>query len=156
VPLSARKKEGLDFLLSELVKALPAGPHYFADDQITDQPMRFMVAEAIREQVLFETSEEVPHAVTVGIDQFEEGKRLTRIAATIYCEREGQKGILVGKGGGMLKKIGTSARLQMEKMLGTKVFLEVFVKVKANWRDSHQFVQELDWRHQLEQLVDKP
>ena len=156
VPLSARKKEGLDFLLSELVKALPAGPHYFADDQITDQPMRFMVAEAIREQVLFETSEEVPHAVTVGIDQFEEGKRLTRIAATIYCEREGQKGILVGKGGGMLKKNGTSARLQMEKMLGTKVFLEVFVKVKANWRDSHQFVQELDWRHQLEQLVDKP
>jgi GTP-binding protein Era len=156
VPLSARKKEGLDFLLSELVKALPAGPHYFADDQITDQPMRFMVAEAIREQVLFETSEEVPHAVTVGIDEFEEGKRLTRIAATIYCEREGQKGILVGKGGGKLKKIGTSARLQMEKMLGTKVFLELFVKVKANWRDSHQFVQELDWRHQLEQLVEKP
>ena len=156
IPLSARKKEGLDFLLSELVKALPAGPHYFADNQITDQPMRFMVAEAIREQVLFETSEEVPHAVTVGIDQFEEGKKLTRIAATIYCEREGQKGILVGKGGGMLKKIGTTARLQIEKMVGTKVFLELFVKVKANWRDSHQFVEELDWRRQLEQLAEKP
>lgn len=155
IPLSARKKEGLDFLLSELVKALPAGPHYFADDQITDQPMRFMVAEAIREQVLFETSEEVPHAVTVGIDQFEEGKKLTRIAATIYCEREGQKGILVGKRGGMLKKIGTAARRQIEKMVGTKVFLEMYVKVKANWRDSHQFVEELDWRRQLEQLVEK-
>ncbi len=156
IPLSARKKEGLGFLLSELVKALPAGPHYFADDQITDQPIRFMVAEAIREQVLFETSEEVPHAVTVGIDQFEEGKKLTRIAATIYCEREGQKGILVGKGGGMLKKIGTTARLQIEKMVGTKVFLELFVKVKANWRDSHQFVEELDWRRQLEQRAEKP
>lgn len=156
IPLSARKKEGLDFLLSELVKALPAGPRYFAEDQITDQPTRFMVAEAIREQVLFETNEEVPHAVTVGIDQFEEGKKLTRIAATIYCERDGQKGILVGKGGGMLKKIGTSARLQIEKMVGTKVFLTLFVKVKANWRDSHEFVEELDWRRQLEQLAEKP
>jgi GTP-binding protein Era len=117
--------------------------------------MRFMVAETIREQVLFETNEEVPHAVTVGIDQFEEGKNLTRIAATVYCEREGQKGILVGKRGQMLKKIGTEARLQMEKMLGTKVFLELFVKVKANWRDLHLFVEELDWRRQLEQLAGK-
>jgi len=95
IPLSARKREGLDALLREVIQALPSGPRYFADDQITDQPMRFMVAETIREQVLFETNEEVPHAVTVGIDQFEEGKNLTRIAATVYCEREGQKGILV-------------------------------------------------------------
>ncbi|HZQ67483.1 MAG TPA: GTPase Era [Terriglobales bacterium] len=155
IPLSARKREGLDFLLSELLKALPAGPHYFAENQVTDQPVRFMAAETIREQVLIETSEEVPHAVTVGIDQFEEGPRLTRIAATIYCEREGQKGILVGKRGQMLKKIGTAARLQIEKMLGTKVFLELYVKVKPNWRDSHQFVEELDWRHELQQLVNK-
>jgi len=155
IPLSARKREGLDALLREVIQALPSGPRYFADDQITDQPMRFMVAETIREQVLFETNEEVPHAVTVGIDQFEEGKNLTRIAATVYCEREGQKGILVGKRGQMLKKIGTEARLQMEKMLGTKVFLELFVKVKANWRDLHLFVEELDWRRQLEQLAGK-
>jgi GTP-binding protein Era len=155
IPLSARKREGLDTLLNEMIKALPAGPHYFAHDQITDQPTRFMAAEAIREQVLLETSEEVPHAVTVAIDEFEEGTKLTRIAATIYCEREGQKGILVGRRGQMLKKIGTAARLQIEKMLGTKVFLELFVKVKPNWRNSHQFVQELDWRRQLEELVEK-
>ena len=155
IPLSARKREGLDMLLSEIVKALPTGPRYFADDQITDQPMRFMAAETIREQILFDTSEEVPHAVSVGIDEFEEGTKLTRIAATIYCEREGQKGILVGRQGQMLKRIGTSARLQIEKMLGTKVFLELFVKVKPGWRDSHHFVEELDWRRQLEHLTGK-
>ncbi len=84
------------------------------------------------------------------VDNFEEGARLTRIAATIYCEREGQKGILVGKGGQMLKKIGTSARLQIERMLGTKVFLELYVKAEPGWRDSRRFVEELDWRRQLE------
>jgi len=84
------------------------------------------------------------------VDSFEEGKRLTRIAATIYCEREGQKGILVGKGGQMLKRIGTGARLQIERMLGTKVFLELYVKAEPGWRDSRSFVEELDWRRQLE------
>src|SRR5205814_4666860 len=129
------------------------GPPYFPEDQVTDQPMRFMVAEAIREQVLMATSEEVPHATTVLIEQFEEGAKLTRIAAAIYCEREGQKRILVGKGGQMLKKIGTAARLQIEKMVGTKVFLQLFVKVRAGWRESRAFVEELDWRRQLEHLV---
>jgi GTP-binding protein Era len=86
------------------------------------------------------------------VDTFEEGKKLTRISATIYCERDGQKGILVGKRGQMLKRIGTGARLQMERMLGTKVFLELYVKVQPGWRDSRSFVQELDWRRQLEQL----
>jgi GTPase len=153
IPLSARKREGLDLLLEKVIRALPEGPHYFPEDQLTDQPMRFMVAEIIREQVLLETSEEVPYATTVVIEQFEEGAKLTRIAALIYCEREGQKGILVGKGGQMLKKIGTAARLQIEKMVGTKVFLELFVKVKPNWRESHHFVEELDWRRQLEMLT---
>jgi GTPase len=153
IPLSARKREGLDVLLEKLTDALPVGPRYFSDDQITDQPVRFMVAETIREQVLLETREEVPYATTVVIEQFEEGPRLTRIAATIYCERESQKGILVGKGGQMLKKIGTAARLQIEKMVGTRVFLELFVKVHPGWRDSRQFVDELDWRRQLEQLA---
>jgi len=95
----------------------------------------------------------VPYATTVVIEQFEEGAKLTRIAAVIYCEREGQKAILVGKRGQMLKKIGTAARLQIEKMLGTRVFLELFVKVRANWRESREFVDELDWRRELQRLL---
>ena len=100
-----------------------------------------------------ETEEEIPYATTVVIEQFEEGTKLTRIAAMIYCERSGQKGILVGKGGQMLKKIGTAARLQIEKMLEKRVFLELFVKVRENWRESHEFVEELDWRRQVERLA---
>jgi GTP-binding protein Era len=153
IPISARKPEGLDLLLQKVVAALPEGPRYFPQDQVTDQPMRFMVAELIREQVLFETKEEVPYATSVVVEQFEEGRRLTRIAAVIYCEREGQKRILVGKQGQMLKKIGTAARLQIEKMVGGKVFLELFVKVEPGWRDSQRFVDELDWRRQLQRLT---
>jgi GTP-binding protein Era len=152
IPVSALKKQGLDLLVASVIKVLPSGPRYFPEDQITDQPTRFMAAEIIRERILLETKEEVPYAVTVTVDQFDEGKALTRIAATIYCEREGQKAILVGRGGQMLKKIGTSARLQTEKMVGTKVFLELFVKVQQGWRDSRSFVDELDWRRQLEHL----
>jgi len=150
IPISALKRKGLDALLEMVIAALPAGPAYFPEDQITDQPSRFMAAEIIREQVLLNTSEEIPYATTVMVDNFEEGARLARIAATIYCERPGQKGILVGKGGKMLKKIGTSARLQIERMLGTKVFLELYVKAEPGWRDSRRFVEELDWRRQLE------
>jgi GTPase len=153
IPLSALKKEGLDLLLEKLVEVLPAGPRYFSEDQITDQPVSFMAAEIIREQVLLATKEEVPYATTVVVDQFEEGPRLTRVAATIYCDREGQKAILVGKGGQMLKTIGTAARHNIERMLGTKVFLELFVKVQPGWRDSRAFVDELDWRRQLENLT---
>ena len=135
------------------MEALPAGPAYFPEDQITDQPARFMAAEIIREQILLNTSEEIPYATTVLVDSFEEGERLTRIAATIYCERGGQKGILVGKGGRMLKKIGTAARIQIERTLGTKLFLELFVKAEPGWRDSRRFVEELDWRRQIEQRM---
>ena len=156
VPISALKKKGLDELLSCVLKALPNGPRYFPEDQITDQPVRFMAAELIREHVLMQTHEEVPHAVSVLIEQFEEGPRLTRIAAAIFCERDGQKAILLGKGGQMLKKIGTAARLDIEKMVGTKVFLELFVKIKAGWRDSRSFVEELDWRRQLQQVSGPP
>jgi GTPase len=156
VPISALKKKGLDELLSCVLKALPNGPRYFPEDQITDQPVRFMAAELIREHVLMQTHEEVPHAVSVLIEQFEESPRLTRIAAVIYCERDGQKAILLGKGGQMLKKIGTAARLDIEKMVGTKVFLELFVKIKAGWRDSRSFVEELDWRRQLQQIGGPP
>ena len=153
IPISALKRKGLDDLLQGILSTLSAGPAYFPEDEITDQPARFMAAESIREQVLLNTSEEIPYATTVIVDSFEEGKRLTRIAATIYCERQGQKGILVGKGGQMLKKIGTAARIQIERMLGTKVFLELYVKAEPGWRDSRSFVEELDWRRQLEQRM---
>jgi len=155
IPISAMKRQGLDTLLDAVVKALPEGPRYFAKDQITDQPERFLVAELIREQVLLATEQEVPYATTVLIEQYEEGSRLTRIAATIYCEREGQKAILIGKQGSTLKKIGTAARLQIEKLLNTKVFLELFVKVRPGWRDSRDFVQETDWRTQLQRMSEK-
>ena len=153
IPISALKRKGLDVLLDLVISALPAGPAYFPEDQVTDQPARFMAAEIVREQVLLNTKEELPYATTVIVESFEEGKRRTRIAATIYCERASQRGILVGKGGQMLKKIGTAARLQIERMLGTKVFLELYVKVQPGWRDSRAFVEELDWRRQLEQRM---
>jgi len=153
IPISALKKKGLDLLLDRVVDNLPAGPRYFPEDQVTDQPARFMVSEMVREQVLHDTKEEVPYSTTVAIERYEEGKKLTRIAAVIYCERESQKGILVGKGGQMLKKIGTAARLNIEKMLGTRVFLELFVKAQPGWRDSREFVDQLDWRRQIENLI---
>ena len=154
IPISALKKDGFDTLLNAIIQALPEGPRYFLEDQITDQPERFLAAELIREQVLQFTSQEVPHATTVLIDRFEEGNKLTRIAATIFCEREGQKAILIGKHGANLKKIGTYARQQIERLLATKVFLELFVKVQPGWRESRAFVEETDWRRQLEQLSD--
>ena len=153
MPISALRRKGVDELLSEVVKAMPAGPAYFPEDQVTDQPVRFMAAELIREQILLETEEEIPYSTSVVVEQFEEGARLTRISALIYCERQGQKAILVGKQGQMLKKIGTQARLQIEKMVGTKVFLGLFVKVEPGWRESRTFVDELDWRRQLEHLM---
>ncbi len=156
IPISAKKREGLDVLLEKIVESLPEGPPYFPEDQVTDQPARFMVSELIREQVLLNTAEEIPHSVTVLTESFEELPKLTRIAAAIYCEREGQKRILIGRQGQMLKKIGSAARLEIEKMLGTKVFLELFVKVRANWRQARGFVEELDWRKQLEHLVAPP
>jgi GTP-binding protein Era len=152
IPISALKREGLDTLLNAIVKKLPEGPRYFPKDQITDQPERFLVAELIREQVLLLTGQEVPYATTVMIDQFDEGPKLTRISATIYCEREGQKAILIGKQGASLKKIGTGARLQIEKVLNTKIFLELYVKVRSGWRDSRSFVEETNWRTQLERI----
>jgi GTP-binding protein Era len=155
IPISAIKGDGLDLLTDKVISVLPEGPRYFPEDQITDQPERFLVAELIREKVLMATSEEVPYATTVIVDQYEEQPQLTRIAATIFCEREGQKAILIGKGGQMLKRIGTDARKEIERLLGTKVFLELFVKVRENWRDSRQFVEELDWRKQLESLAPK-
>ena len=167
IPVSARKKDGLDRLMDKLVGVLPEGERYFPKDQFTDQPERFLVAELIRERILMETGEEVPYATAVVVERFEEpkpltakGKKgmrdarppLTRIAAAIYCERDGQKAILIGKGGSKLKAIGTAARKEIESLLGTKVFLELHVIVKENWRESRGFVESLDWRRQLEEM----
>jgi GTPase len=146
IPISATKKQGLKELIDVVIRMLPEGPRYFPQDQITDQPERVMVSEIIRERVLIETGQEVPYAAAVKIERFEAGEKLTRIAAAIYCERQGQKAILIGKGGAMLKKIGTSARQRIERLVGTKVFLELFVKVRENWRNSEAALDDLDWR----------
>jgi GTP-binding protein Era len=166
IPVSARKRDGLDLLVRKIVDALPKGERYYPKDQYTDQPQRFMVAELIRESILVETGEEVPYASAVVIERFEEPKPfvprkkgavparppLTSIAAAIYCEREGQKAILIGKGGAKLKEIGTGARRKIESLLGTRVYLELHVIVEPNWRESKSFVESLDWRNQLERL----
>ena len=152
IPISALKKKGLDELLDAVVRNLKDGPAYFPADQVTDQPLRFLVAEIIREHVLLNTGEEVPYAATVVIERYEEGNRLDRIAAVIFIERQGQKAIVIGKGGSMLKKIGTAARLEIERMVGKKVFLELFVKVRPGWRESSDFIEGLDWRKQLEEI----
>lgn len=149
IPISAMKRQGLDVLLDKIIGALPQGPRYFPEDQLTDQPERFLAAEIIREKVLLKTSKEVPYAIAVRIDRYEEQEKLTRIAATIYCEREGQKGILIGKRGERLKEVGTAARVELERLLGRKVFLELFVKVQPGWRESSTFVEDLDWRREL-------
>ena len=153
IPISALRRDGMNLLLEAVLEFLPEGPQYFPEDQITDQPSRFMAAEIVREQILAATKEEIPYSTTVIVEQFEEGTNITRIAATIYCEREGQKAILVGKGGKMLKTIGTAARMQIQQMIGQKIFLELFVKVQPAWRESREFVEGLDWRRQLDQLV---
>jgi GTP-binding protein Era len=153
IPISALKANGLDRLLHAMVAALPPNPPYFPADQLTDQPQRFLAAEIIREQVLLATEEEVPYASTVIVERFEGGPKLTKISAVIYCEREGQKAILIGKGGAMLKKIGTAARMEIEKMLGARVFLELFVKVRPGWREQREFINTLDWRRQIEDLA---
>jgi len=152
IPISASKRDGLDTLTDKIIGALPEGPRYFPEDQLTDQPERFIASEIIREKVLLKTGKEIPYATAVLIDRYEEQEKLTRIAATIYCEREGQKAILIGKGGQKLKEIGTAARIELEALLGKKVFLELFVKVKPGWRESEAFVEELDWKRQLEYL----
>jgi GTP-binding protein Era len=165
VPISARKKEGLELLLDKIVAHLHEGQRYFPRNQVTDQPERFLAAELIREKILMLTGEEVPYASAVVIERYEEPASLkklkdgrlpvTKIAAAIYCERTGQKAILIGKQGAMLKQIGTAARKEIETLLGTRVFLELFIKVQEEWRSSRGFVEELDWRRQLEQIAAK-
>jgi GTP-binding protein Era len=154
VPISALKGTGTQELLAEIFKELPEGEPFFPEDQITDQPERFLVGEIIREKAIDLTYHEVPHALAVVIDQFEEKPKLLRIHATLHVERDSQKKILIGHKGEMLKKIGTAARKELESLLGTKIFLAMFVKVVADWRESPQKVRELDWHTQLEALAE--
>ena len=152
IPISALTGDGVDRVLEKFIAYLPTGEPHFPPDQYTDQPERFLAAELIREKAMAGTFHEVPHAVAVLVDSFEETDRLIRIRATIYVEREGQKGILIGRAGASLKKIGTAARKELEEILGTKIFLELFVKVLRDWHDNPQLVRQLDWHLQLERL----
>ena len=142
-----------DLGVCEIAGHLPENDHFFPEDQITDQPERFLVGEIIREKAIDLTYHEVPHALAVVIDQFEELPRLLRIHATLHVERDSQKKILIGHKGEMLKKIGTAARKELETLLGTKIFLAMFVKVVPDWRENPQKVRELDWHAQLEALA---
>jgi GTPase len=151
-PISALTGEGCCDLVKGWLERLPEAPPYFPSDQFTDQPERFLAAELIREKSILATREEVPYSIAVLIDNFDEQPNLIRISATLYVEKEGQKGILIGKGGQTMKKIGTQARTELETILGTRIFLELFVKVQPNWRQNAAIVRQLDWHRQLEQL----
>jgi GTPase len=146
VPVSAVKGVGLDELRKVILEHLPEGPAYFPEDHVTDQPERFLAAELIREKVLQATRQEVPHAVAVMVDKWEETPRLTRIFATIRVERPGQKAILIGSKGATLKKIGTLARLEMERIFGVKIYLDLHIRVQPGWREQAAFLNTLDWR----------
>ena len=149
VPLSARKKDNLGLLVRLLFDRLPEAHPYYPEDFITDQPERFLAAELIREQTIRATRQEVPHSLAVLIDSWKESPGLLRLTATVYVEREGQKGILIGSRGGTLKRIATSARRELEARFDRKVFLEVFVKVRGRWRDQTRFVSQTDFRRLL-------
>jgi GTP-binding protein Era len=151
-PISALTGEGTLDLVNGWLARLPEHPPYFPADQFTDQPERFLAAELIREKAILTTRHEVPYSIAVLVDAFEEKPKLLHIRATIYVEREGQKAILIGKGGDSIKKIGTQARKELETILDIHIFLELFVKVQPNWRQNSSVVRQLDWHRQLEQL----
>ena len=148
IAISALQEKNIDYLLDIMVDLLEVGPKYYPDNMITDQIEQFIITELIREQVLNYTHEEVPHSVAVEIIDFNERseKDLIDIRANIYVERKSQKGILIGKNGNMLKKIGSKARTEIQELLNTKVFLDLWVKVKKNWRDKEDALKMLGYR----------
>ena len=146
VPVSAARRVGLDELMKIIVERMPEGPSYFPEDHVTDQPERFLAAELVREKVLLATRQEVPHSVTVTVDKWEDTPKLTRIFATIRVERDGQKAIVIGREGSMLKRIGTQAREEMERLFGVKIYLDLHVRVQPGWRENTAFLDSLDWR----------
>ena len=141
VPISVKNNDGIDLVIEEVKKLAVESPHYFPDDMITDQPEKVIASEIIREKLLNLLQDEVPHGVAVGVETMKErdnskGETILDVSATIYCERESHKGIIIGKGGSMLKRIGSEARRDIENMLEAKVNLQLWVKVKKDWRDS--------------------
>ena len=145
VPVSAKTGDGVDHLLDLALARMPEGPAYFSEDVVTDQPMRVLAAEIIREKLLQKTRDELPFAIAVGIDSFKEEGRMARISATIYVEKDSQKAIVIGKHGQILKDVGTYARIDMENLFGMKVFLELWVKVKESWRQDERMLVELGY-----------
>ncbi|MCR5836388.1 MAG: GTPase Era [Lachnospiraceae bacterium] len=143
IPASALKGKNVDIIVKEIFKYLPEGPQYYDEDTITDQPMRQIVAEVIREKSLHALNDEIPHGIAVTIEKMKErpGGKLVDIEATIICERESHKGIIIGKKGAMLKKIGSTARYEIEHMLDMKVNLQLWVKVRKDWRDSDLYMK---------------
>ena len=149
IPISAAHGDQVDVLKNEIFKHLPEGEPIFPEDHVTDQPSRFIAAEMIREKLLDSTEQEVPHSVAVFVEKWEETPKIIRVMATIFVEKEGQKAIVIGQGGAMIKKIGTEARLELEKFFEQKFYLELFVKVRPNWRENIEFLNELDWRKMI-------
>ena len=147
VPISAKNKEGVEELLSLLEHYLAEGPQLFPEDMVTDQPERQVMAEILREKLLLCLDKEIPHGTAVEITKFSErDDEVIECDATIYCEKNSHKGIIIGKGGAMLKKVSSSARRDMEKFMGTKVFLQTWVKVKENWRDNPAAIQNFGYK----------
>ena len=146
IVVSALRGLNVEEVIRAILKRLPEGPQYYDEEIVTDQNMRQLAAEIIREKALRALNEEVPHGIAVQIDSYKErSEDLTAIEASIICERDSHKGIIIGKGGGMLKKIGTAARRDIEEMTGTKVFLKLFVKVRKNWRDNEKDVRSFGY-----------
>jgi len=148
VKFSALNQNGLDQLQLLLINQLDPGPYYYPPDLITDQPERFIMGELIREQILLLTREEIPHSVAIAIEKVEESEKITRIYAAINVERDSQKGILIGKKGSMLKNIGSEARQQIQKLIDGQVYLELFVKVTPQWRQSRLKLSEFGYKNE--------
>lgn len=146
IPISATKGAGMDKLRAAVLSRMPEGPQYFPEDHVTDQPARFLASELIREKVLQATRQEVPHATNVTIEKWEETPTIVRIYATIMVERDGQKAIVIGAKGAVLKQIGTLARQEMEALFGIRIYLDLHVKVEEGWRQKALYLNTVDWR----------
>jgi len=145
IPISAKTGENKEELLNVIFKEMPEGPMYYPEDEVTDQPERFIMAELVREKVLQLTRDEVPHSIAVLVESVEEKKTLVKVRAVVVVERDSQKGIIIGQGGSLLKEIGRLARLDIETLLGSKVFLELFVKVEKDWRNRGNSLREFGY-----------
>lgn len=145
VPVSALKNDGTDRLYEEILHYIPNGPAFFPEDMITDQPEKQLAAEIIREKLLWLLDKEVPHGIAIEIMKMKQGAKNTEILANIYCEKASHKGIIIGKNGAVLKKVGTMARIDIQKMLGSKVYLELWVKVKNDWRNNNYLIKNFGY-----------